>query len=68
MELFDVQAFVILSHGSKIEHRIPGAQYLLWLIVRYSKQVGDDGRQLLVLFEIILHCCKEQFDDEFHAE
>jgi hypothetical protein len=25
-ELFDTQAFVILSHGSKIEHKIPGAQ------------------------------------------
>jgi hypothetical protein len=25
-ELFDVQVFVILSHGSKMEHRMAGAQ------------------------------------------
>ncbi len=25
-EVFDAQVYVILSHGSKIEHRIPGAQ------------------------------------------
>jgi hypothetical protein len=25
-EVFDAQAYVILSHGSRIEHRIPGAQ------------------------------------------
>jgi hypothetical protein len=25
-EVFDVQGYVILLHGSKIEHRIPGAQ------------------------------------------
>jgi len=33
-DVFDVQVYVILLHGSKIEHRIPGAQYLLLLIVR----------------------------------
>ncbi len=26
IELFNAQAYVILSHASKIEHRIPGAQ------------------------------------------
>jgi hypothetical protein len=26
IEVFDAQINVILSHGSKIEHRIPGAQ------------------------------------------
>jgi hypothetical protein len=25
-EVFDAQVYVLLSHGSKIEHRIPGAQ------------------------------------------
>ncbi len=25
-EVFDAQVYVTLSHGSKIEHRIPGAQ------------------------------------------
>ena len=25
-EVFDAQVFVILSHGCKTEHRIPGAQ------------------------------------------
>ena len=25
-EVFDTQAYVTLLHGSKIEHRIPGAQ------------------------------------------
>lgn len=34
MEVFDAQVYVILSHSSKIEHRIPGAQYLLLLSVR----------------------------------
>jgi hypothetical protein len=33
-DVFDVQVYVILLHGSKIEHRIPGAQYLLLLSVR----------------------------------
>ncbi len=33
-EVFDGQVYVILSHSSKIEHRIPGAQYLLLLSVR----------------------------------
>ncbi len=33
-DVFDVHVYVILLHGSKIEHRIPGAQYLLLLIVR----------------------------------
>jgi hypothetical protein len=33
-EVFDAQAYVTLSHGSKIEHRTPGAQYLLLLSVR----------------------------------
>jgi hypothetical protein len=32
-EVFDVQVYVILLHGSKIEHRIPGAQKLLLLSV-----------------------------------
>jgi hypothetical protein len=34
MEVFDAQVYVILLHSSKIEHRIPGAQYLLLLSVR----------------------------------
>ena len=33
-EVFDTQVYVILSHGSKIEHRILGTQYLLLLSVR----------------------------------
>jgi hypothetical protein len=32
-EVFDAQICVILLHGSKIEHRIPGAHWLLLLIV-----------------------------------
>ncbi len=30
-EVFDAQVYVILSHGSKIEHRMPGAQKLILL-------------------------------------
>ncbi len=67
-EVFDVQVYVILSHDSKIEHRIPGAQYLLLLNVRYSKQGVDDKIQLLLLFELCWHCCTTQFDVEFHPE
>ena len=33
-EVFDAQIYVILLHGSKIEHRIPGAQWLLLSGVR----------------------------------
>lgn len=33
IEVFDAQVFVILLHGSRIEHRIPGAQWLLLLCV-----------------------------------
>jgi hypothetical protein len=33
-EALDAQAKVTLSHGSKIEHRIPGAQYLILFTVR----------------------------------
>ena len=66
MEVFDVQLFVILLHGSKIEHRTAGAQYLLLLNVAYSKQNVDDIRQLLL--SVALHCPKEQLDDPFHAE
>jgi hypothetical protein len=32
-EVFDAQVFAILSHASKIEHRIPGAQWLILLSV-----------------------------------
>ncbi len=33
-EVFDAQVYVTLLHVSKIEQRIPGAQYLLLLYVR----------------------------------
>ncbi len=33
-EVFDAHVNVILLHGSKMEHRTPGAQYLLLLRVR----------------------------------
>jgi hypothetical protein len=33
-EASDAQLYVILSHDSSIEHNIPGAQYLVLLIVR----------------------------------
>jgi hypothetical protein len=33
VEVIDAQVFVILSHGSKIEHSIPGAQWLILLCV-----------------------------------
>ncbi len=34
IEVFDAQVYVVVLHGCKIEHRIPGAQYLLLLNVR----------------------------------
>ncbi len=34
IETFDVQVYVVLLHGSKIEHRLGDAQYLLLLSVR----------------------------------
>ena len=34
IEVSDSQVYVILSHGSTIEQRMPGAQYLLLLNVR----------------------------------
>ncbi len=33
-KIFDVQVYVVVLHGSKIAHRIPGAQKLLLLNVR----------------------------------
>jgi hypothetical protein len=33
-EVFDAQVYVILLHGCKIEHAIPGAQYRPLLDVR----------------------------------
>ncbi len=65
---FDEQAYVVLLHGSRIAHRIPGAQKLLLLIVRYSKQGVDDERQLSLLLELRRHCCKRQFDVGSHPE
>jgi hypothetical protein len=67
-EVFDTQVYVVLLHGSKMEHRIPGAQYLPLLIELYSKQGVDVRRQLLLLFEFTGHCCKEQFAAGCHAE
>jgi hypothetical protein len=34
IKVFDAQVYVILLHGSKIEHEIAGAQYLLLFSVR----------------------------------
>ncbi len=34
IDVFDAQVYVILSHGNRIEQRMPGAQYRLLFSVR----------------------------------